>query len=111
MQGLSPHKLTMQTSWEITKNIRLNTTGVFLSSKSNYIRDAPDVPTLDVTPNYVLVNSNVYWSNIVKNVDLQLGVYNLLNTDYNYGLAYITGMNYLPGQSRSFQLKAVFRLE
>ena len=111
MQGLSPHKFTMQTSWEITKNIRLNTTGLLLSSKSNYIRDVPDVPTLDVTPNYVLVNSNFYWSNIVKNVDLQLGVYNLLNTDYNYGLAYVTGMNYLPGQSRSFQLKAVFRLE
>lgn len=111
MQGLSPHKITMQTSWEITKNIRLNTTGVFLSSKSNYIPNALDVPTLDVTPNYMLVNSNVYWSNIIKNVDLQLGVYNLLNTDYNYGLAYITGMNYLPGQARSFQLKALFRLE
>ena len=111
MQGISPHKITMQTSWEITKNIRLNTTGLFLSSKSNYIPNAQDVLIVDVTPNYVLVNSNIYWSNIVKNVDLQLGVYNLLNTDYNYGLAYITGMNYLPGQARSFQLKALFRLE
>ncbi len=106
--AFAAHKINLNTSFSLTKNLSLNVSGSFRNVTYGY--DGVDTAGNYILKKYdpvVLANVFVRYNNLlVKGLGLGIGVYDLLDSKMAFIQPYNGGHAALPGPSREF----VFRL-
>lgn len=112
--GFPSHKINLNASFNITKQLSVNPSATYNSMRYAYdvVIDAQNnaYPQIKKFDPVTLVNLNVRYENIFKGFDMSLGVYDLFNQQFLFVQPYF-GLNIpMPGPSREFVLKAVYTL-
>jgi outer membrane receptor protein involved in Fe transport len=106
------HKFFIRLSYPILKNLSLNLTETFQSKKTfvTRINSLDDYEAVEVSPTHML-NLSCQLSNLFhKNIGLNIGVFNLLNTVNYYGYSYQSGYFPMIGMGRELFIQLNFRL-
>lgn len=110
--GFPAHKAGVTVSWQATEHLSVNPNLVFLSKRYGYNRQDPGSgdPLLYEDDPLYLVNlylqyRDVFW----KGLDLGAGVYDLFGQNYRFIQPYNAGHAPLPGPSREYLIKVVYR--
>lgn len=110
--GMAAHKVTMNTNFALTSNLRLNVGGVYSGKRYAYVAIDEDELVSEKIDPYVLVNLFLnYKPN--SNFSIGAGVFDLLDERPSIPQAYkADGDTYspIPGRSREFTLKLSYAI-
>lgn len=80
LKGSPQHKFTLKGAYNFTENISIAPSFVYLGERYGYIHDYLEQSKYDPT---VLLNAFILYKNLgLKNFDLGIGIYNILDQDY-----------------------------
>lgn len=110
MKGSPQHKLTLKGSYNLTENISIAPSLVYMSETYGFITSDLEQSKQDPA---ILANAFLLFRNIgIKNLDLGIGVYNILGSDYGYIQPYgdyeLAEAMY-PSSPREFTLKLNYK--
>ncbi|PIP79051.1 MAG: hypothetical protein COW84_10355 [Gammaproteobacteria bacterium CG22_combo_CG10-13_8_21_14_all_40_8] len=113
--GVAPNKLTLNSSVKIAENWLLNSSAILEGSKYAYVgvtQDDDEQLIADKLSSTLLVNVNLVRKKLWNNqLDLQFGVFNLLDERVNYVQPYHDGFHAaLPGSSREFFVRLKYHI-
>ncbi|HOP49575.1 MAG TPA: TonB-dependent receptor plug domain-containing protein [Ignavibacteriales bacterium] len=96
------HKVNLITSYNISNNLSINANMTYLSDRYKFTPGG-----YEKEKSLVLLNANVLYVNF-NNLDIQLGIKNILDADYNYIQAYNAKHMPLPSKGREYFLSVVY---
>jgi outer membrane cobalamin receptor len=110
MKGSPQHKITLKGSYNLTENISFAPSLVYMSETYGFITSDLEQSKQDPV---LLANAFLLFRNIgIKNLDLGIGIYNLLGSDYGYIQPYgdyeLAEAMY-PSSPREFTLKLNYK--
>lgn len=116
--GFAPHKITLNSSFnlsDVAVGLSINPSFVFLGSRyavSTLKLFVEGAQTVQETKSVALLNVFIHYKNAfkVQGLDMGVGVYDALGSNYDFVQPYNTGNAVLPGSSREIVLKASYRL-
>lgn len=113
--GFANHKFNINGSFNITKKLSLNLTGSYYGPRNAYTSvDTAFVPQLEKTESKFLLNVFVKYDTPVKGLTVGLGVFDLLDSQFNfiqpYSNATTPGHAPLPAPPREFVLRIHYDL-
>lgn len=110
--GIPQHKLTLNSSFMIWRNLFFNTQFVVLGERYVYneVNNDGDAVLNLINPD-ILVNANIFYRNaFIKGLNLSFGVFDLLNSKPKYYQAYNGYHAPYPGKHREVFIKASYNL-
>lgn len=114
--GFAPHKITVNSSLNLSnfvEGLSLNPSFTFLSNR--YAISSVNIfqgrQTVEETKPVLLANVFLYYKNVlsIHGLDLGVGVYDILGTNYGFVQPYNLGNAVLPGASREMVAKMSYR--
>jgi hypothetical protein len=109
--GFPSSKVTLNTNFNLTKQLTFNPTFIYASKRYAYtqldINDEPESTELDP---YMLVNAFFNYRDILPGLTVGAGVYDLMNERPSVPQAYNGGYAPIPGRSREYVLKLSYQL-
>lgn len=114
MLGTPQHKISLNSSFNITNNFSINPTLTYLGERyamTMYDEDLEDVLINKVDP-ITLLNLYFNYKNIfTKGLDVGFGAYNILDQDYDFIQPYYDWHAPYPGKTREFVAKISYKLD
>jgi outer membrane receptor for ferrienterochelin and colicin len=108
--GFPSSKVTLNTNFNLTKQLTFNPTFIYASKRYAYTQlDSNDEPESTVLDPYLLMNAFFNYRDIVPGLTLGAGVYDLLNERPSIPQAYNGGYAPIPGRSREYVLKLFYQ--
>jgi outer membrane receptor for ferrienterochelin and colicin len=108
--GFPAHKLAALANCRIGRNLALNPTVIFLSSRYGYVKPADTSSPIKFDPD-ILVNMNFTWHDFsAKGLELDFGVYDLFGQNLQFIQPYKGSHAPLPGPSREFRIRLGYNL-
>ncbi|BDX37751.1 TonB-dependent receptor [Tenuifilaceae bacterium CYCD] len=106
------HKLSFQTSIDLTKKLTFNATANFFGNRYTYIHSDRDwTPKLVEYKAFAILNANILYKGLfVKDLDLMISVYDVTNQDYEFINAYQGLQNQIPSAGREFAVKLYLKI-
>jgi outer membrane cobalamin receptor len=115
--GFAPHKITLNSSFNLSRwvdGLSINPSFTYLSSRFavSEVKLFEGVQTVKETKPVALLNVFVNYKNAfqLQGLDVGVGVYDALGSNYDFIQPYNTGNAVLPGASREIVVKAAYRL-
>lgn len=113
--GFANHKLNITGSFNITKDLSVNLTGTYYSTRNAYTSvDTVYIPVLEKTDPVFLLNLFLKYNTPLKGLSIGLGVYDILDQRYSfiqpYSNANTPGHAPLPAASREYVFKLSYDL-
>jgi outer membrane cobalamin receptor len=116
--GFAPHKITLNSSFNLSaliNGLSINPSFVFLSSRYTVseIKLFEGIQTVQETKPVALLNVFLNYKNAfqVQGLDIGMGVYDALNSQYGFIQPFNFGNAVLPGSTREIVLKTSYRLK
>lgn len=108
------HKFTTKATFNVTKHFSVSTTLIYNSKRYGYDADTDGSGTYtfnlkDYNPNY-MVHLFLNYDNVVKGLNIGVGLYNVLNDDHVFATPYFTGGGALPSQSRELSMRVAYKI-
>ena len=106
--GTSPHKISLNSSFNIYKGLNINPSLIYLGKRYAYTHYDETLENMSFSVQNPLTLLNVYFNykNLFgENINFGLGVYNLLDSEYDFIQPYNGSHPPLPGHSRKFVFK------
>jgi outer membrane receptor protein involved in Fe transport len=107
LAGFPAHKVSLNAHYVVWQGLSVNASGNFLSPRYGLLSEYHGVTASNgsgvpgYAPPLFLLNLYVAYSDLgVKGLDVGLGVYDILNQEYDYLQPYLTGHAPIPGQNR-----------
>ena len=111
--GIPAHKVSIDAGYKITKNLSINTTGIYTSEAYAYTSVDPTTGSSVLSrfkpefyQNLYLLNKNVIW----QGFDVGVGIYDLFGSHHSYLATYDNGHAPLPAGSREYLVKLSYSL-
>lgn len=105
------HKVNLNASLYITRHFAISPSGTFQSDRYAYASvDSSGSGVVEKLPSAFYANLFVRYENIVKGLDVGIGVYNMLDAQVRYIQPYSSLHAPLPGPSREFVVKLSYSL-
>lgn len=104
--ALAAHKATLNGNVKLYKTLFLNVGSVFYSDRYAYNSNGDLIhykPTL-------LLSSFLQFDNVVKGLNIGAGVYDILGQNYQFGQAYRSYSDAVPGPGREFILRLRYKI-
>lgn len=111
--GLSAHKITFNNTIDLTRKLHLNTTATWNSERWGYTRFADEQEeeyALERFKPYFLLNTFLRYENLLPNLHVGVGGYNLLDTSFGYIQPYAGESAPAPNPGREWILKLQYEL-
>jgi outer membrane receptor for ferrienterochelin and colicin len=109
--GMMMNKVTLNTNFNITKNITFNPTFIYGGKRYAYTTlDVNGDPASNKLNPYLLVNGYLNYKNVVPGLTVGAGVYDILNQRPAIPQAYNGGYAPVPIRSREFVVKAYYQI-
>jgi outer membrane cobalamin receptor len=108
--GWPMHKLALNSSFALGNGLSINPSGALLAERyAFYTQDAAGNMLARRCPNAVMLNIFVQKKGIFrKGLDIGVGVFDLLGSNYSYIQPYDSGHAPLPGRSREFTMRVKY---
>jgi outer membrane cobalamin receptor len=109
--GQLKHKITFNGLYRLCNNLSLNLSTIYGGNRFAYTTvDHENEPILENLKEYLLINTFVQYSNLVKGFDIGLGAYDLLNEKPVFAQPYYGLFAPVPGRTREFICKISYHL-
>jgi hypothetical protein len=111
--GLSAHKITLNNTLELSRNLHLNTTATWNSARWGYTRFADEQEEgyfLKRFDPYLLLNVFLRYENLLPYLHIGAGGYNLLDNSFGYIQPYAGENAPAPSPGREWILKLQYEL-
>lgn len=106
LQGFPKHKISLLTVYKLSENIHLSPSFVLNGSRYGYFMDANRLAQLKKQKPELLLNLYLSCSKVLlRNLEMGVGVYNLLNENAYFIQPYGSSFPALPGYSRELVFK------
>jgi outer membrane cobalamin receptor len=110
--GFSKNKITLNTNFQLLKNLTFNPSVVYASRRYAYSTlDENGEPAIDTMDPYVLINAFVNYTNLLPGFNLGVGAYDIADKRPGIPEAYNGGYAPIPGRSREYVVKLAYQLD
>jgi outer membrane cobalamin receptor len=110
--GFSKNKLTLNTNFQLLKQLSFNPSAVFATRRFAYMSiDENGDPVIGQMDPYILVNAFVNYTNVLPGLSVGAGVYDIANQRPGIPEAYNGGYAPIPGRSREYVVKLSYQLD
>ncbi|HEY0739931.1 MAG TPA: TonB-dependent receptor plug domain-containing protein [Chryseosolibacter sp.] len=110
--GMLAHKLTLNSSFAITKGLSFNPSFIYGGKRYAFTEvDADGVGIANELDSYLLANVFVNYRNLLPGLTAGLGVYDILDAQPELPQAYNGGYMPIPGRSREYVVKLSYKLD
>lgn len=107
--GFPAHKVTLNSSMKLLKHLNVNPSAWYVSERYGYYKyDETGQPVMKRFDPVLLVNLFVHYP-LVENLNIGIGVYDILNKKYEFIQPYDGGHSPLPGPSREIVFEMNYR--
>ena len=104
-------KLTMNSSFDVLKNLKINPSFIFYGNRYTYIHSDKNWSNVELVKYNPELNLNVFisYNNLfTKGLDFSIGIFDILNTKHEFINAYSGCQNQIPDMGREFSVKLRF---
>lgn len=111
--GISPHKIVLNSSFKLSKNINFNPSITYTGTKEAFTKYDKNTEAMssETLPSTLLVNFYANYTDLfTKGLTFGVGLYNILNQNYDFVQPYNGWHPPLPGQGRKLLLKLTYDL-
>lgn len=113
--GFPAHKFTVKATLNLTDHFSVSTTLIYNSKRYGYDAAANGSGTYtfnleDYSSNY-MAHLFLNYDNVVKGLNVSMGLYNVFNDDHVYATPYYAGGGALPSQSRELLMRVAYKID